>query len=163
MAGALTPETALVLVRERGRAMAAAAAVSPTGMTAVLGGDAEVVLASIAAHGLTPANNNGAGQIVAAGTMDQLAAFAADPPAGARLRPLAVAGAFHTVHMAPAVDRLAELAASAPRGDTRHPPAVQRRRRRGHRGSTTLSIGSSARWPRRCAGTCACRPCVTSG
>jgi [acyl-carrier-protein] S-malonyltransferase len=70
------------------------------------------VLAALAGHGLTPANVNGAGQIVAAGTMAQLEALAADPPAGARLRPLAVAGAFHTAHMAPAVDALREAAAS---------------------------------------------------
>ena len=86
--------------------MAQAAAAEPTGMTAVLGGDEQAVLASIEAHGLTPANVNGAGQIVAAGTLEQLAAFAADPPPGARLRPLSVAGAFHTAHMAPAVDAL---------------------------------------------------------
>jgi [acyl-carrier-protein] S-malonyltransferase len=92
--------------------MAAAAAISPTGMTAVLGGDEAEVLASIEEHGLTPANVNGAGQIVAAGTMDQLATFAASPPAGARLRPLQVAGAFHTSHMAPAVDALRGAAAS---------------------------------------------------
>jgi [acyl-carrier-protein] S-malonyltransferase len=78
----------------------------------VLGGDETAVLASIETHGLTPANVNGAGQVVAAGTMDQLAAFAADPPPGARLRPLSVAGAFHTRHMAPAVDALREAAAT---------------------------------------------------
>jgi [acyl-carrier-protein] S-malonyltransferase len=106
IAGTLSAEDAVRLVRVRGRAMAQAAAATPTGMTAVLGGDEQAVLASIEAHGLTPANVNGAGQIVAAGTLEQLAAFAADPPPGARLRPLSVAGAFHTVHMAPAVDAL---------------------------------------------------------
>jgi [acyl-carrier-protein] S-malonyltransferase len=80
-------------------------------MTAVLGGVEAEVLASIDAHGLTPANVNGAGQIVAAGTTDRLAAFAADPPPKARLRPLSVAGAFHTSYMAPAVDALREAAA----------------------------------------------------
>ena len=88
-------------------------------MTAVLGGDPESVLASLAKHGLTAANHNGPGQIVAAGTLDELAAFAADPPEGARLRPLAVAGAFHTKHMAPAVDRLAGLARSVTTHDAR--------------------------------------------
>jgi len=106
IAGTLSPQDAVRLVRVRGQAMAQAAAAEATGMTAVLGGDEQTVLASIKAHGLTPANVNGAGQIVAAGTLDQLAAFAADPPAGARLRPLSVAGAFHTSHMAPAVDAL---------------------------------------------------------
>ena len=100
------------LVRVRGEAMAKAAAIEATGMTAVLGGDEAEVLDSIEAHGLTPANINGAGQVVAAGTLEQLAAFAADPPARARLRPLQVAGAFHTRHMAPAVDALREAAAT---------------------------------------------------
>ncbi len=112
IAGTLAPEDAIRLVRVRAQAMARAAAAEATGMTAVLGGDEQAVLASIEAHGLTPANVNGAGQIVAAGTMDQLAAFAADPPPGARLRPLSVAGAFHTRHMAPAVDALREAAAA---------------------------------------------------
>ncbi|TDD90472.1 ACP S-malonyltransferase [Actinomadura darangshiensis] len=119
IAGVLTPEAALVLVRERGRAMAEAAAVTETGMTAVLGGDPDEVLAAIDKHGLTPANINGAGQIVAAGTMEQLARFADEPPAKARLRALPVAGAFHTEHMAPAVETLRRLAAGAPVADPR--------------------------------------------
>src|SRR6266576_3107540 len=109
--GVLTADDAMRLVAVRGRAMAAAAATEPTGMTAVLGGDQEAVLATIARHGLTPANVNAAGQIVAAGTLAELDAFAADPPAGARLRPLQVAGAFHTRHMAPAVAALRDAAA----------------------------------------------------
>ncbi|MEV5826204.1 ACP S-malonyltransferase [Spirillospora sp. NPDC052242] len=117
IAGVLTPEAALVLVRERGRAMAEAAAVTETGMTAVLGGDADEVLAAIDKHGLTPANVNGAGQIVAAGTVERLAEFAEEPPAKARLRPLSVAGAFHTEHMAPAVDTLRRLARGVPVAD----------------------------------------------
>jgi [acyl-carrier-protein] S-malonyltransferase len=111
LAGVLSAGDALRLVRVRGQAMAAAAAAAPTGMTAVLGGDEAEVLAAIEAHGLTPANVNGPGQIVAAGTLDQLAAFAGRPPAGARLRPLQVAGAFHTSHMSPAVDALRAAAA----------------------------------------------------
>jgi [acyl-carrier-protein] S-malonyltransferase len=106
IAGVLTPSDAMRLVRVRASAMAEAAAAEQTGMTAVLGGDEPTVLAAIEAHGLTPANVNGAGQIVAAGTLPELAALAADPPAGARLRPLSVAGAFHTKHMAPAVEVL---------------------------------------------------------
>ena len=106
VAGVLSADDALRLVQVRGSAMAAAAAVSPTGMTAVLGGDEAQVLAAIEEHGLTPANVNGPGQIVAAGTLEQLAAFADRPPAGARLRPLQVAGAFHTRHMAMAADAL---------------------------------------------------------
>ena len=111
IAGVLAADDAMRLVGVRGTAMAKAAAAEPTGMTAVLGGDQDVVFAAIARNGLTPANVNGAGQIVAAGTMKDLAAFAADPPAGARLRPLQVAGAFHTRHMAPAVTALRDAAA----------------------------------------------------
>jgi len=118
LAGVLSADDAMRLVRVRGAAMAAASAVQPTGMTAVLGGDEETVLAAIARHGLTPANINAAGQIVAAGAIADLAAFAADPPAGARLRPLQVAGAFHTRYMAPAVAALrfaaAEVAVTDP-------------------------------------------------
>ncbi|WP_019877846.1 ACP S-malonyltransferase [Sporichthya polymorpha] len=111
-AGVLPAEAAMTFVAARGRGMAEASAVTPTGMTAVLGGDRDTVLAKLAEHGLTPANDNGAGQIVAAGTLEQLAALAADGPEKARLIPLSVAGAFHTTHMAPAVDQLAALAAT---------------------------------------------------
>ncbi|GEP39538.1 ACP S-malonyltransferase [Nocardioides psychrotolerans] len=117
----ITAEQAMVLVRERGKAMAEAAAVTPTGMTAILGGDRAEVLAALAEHGLTPANDNGPGQIVAAGTMEQLAALAAAPPAKARLMPLTVAGAFHTSHMQPAVGHVARLAQSVSVHDPRIP------------------------------------------
>lgn len=110
LAGAISDDDALVLVRERGRAMAEASAVRPTSMTAVIGGDRDEVLAAIDAAGLTPANNNGAGQIVAAGTIEQLAELAATAPKRARLFPLSVAGAFHTVHMEPAVAHLQSVA-----------------------------------------------------
>ena len=105
-AGVLSAEQAMVFVRERGKGMAAASAVRPTGMSAVLGGDTEEVLATLERHGLTPANINGAGQIVAAGTTEQLSALREDPPAKSRIIPLQVAGAFHTEHMAPAVTTL---------------------------------------------------------
>jgi len=117
IAGVLSPADAIRLTRIRGEAMAAATAAEPTGMTAVLGGDEAAVLAAIAETGLTPANVNGAGQIVAGGTLEQLAEFAANPPAGARLRPLRVAGAFHTKHMAPAVEALERAAAGTRIGD----------------------------------------------
>jgi len=117
--GVLSAEQAMVLVRERGRAMAAASAARPTSMTAVVGGDAEEILAALNRHGLTRANHNGAGQIVAAGTAEQLADFAAAPPTRARLIPLSVAGAFHTVHMKPAVAVLAGLARSISTHDPR--------------------------------------------
>ncbi len=108
--GVITAEQALVFVRERGLQMARAAQATPTGMSAILGGDPDEVLATLERHGLTPANVNGGGQVVAAGTLEQLAALAADPPAKTRIVPLQVAGAFHTAHMAPAVDRLAGYA-----------------------------------------------------
>jgi [acyl-carrier-protein] S-malonyltransferase len=115
----ISAEQAMVLVRERGNAMAAASAVTPTGMSAVLGGERDEVIAKLAQHGLTPANENGAGQIVAAGTLEQLAALETDPPAGARVRPLSVAGAFHTKHMAPAVGILAQHAKAISTHDAR--------------------------------------------
>ncbi len=115
----ISAEQAMVLVRERGNAMAAASAVTPTGMSAVLGGERDEVIAKLAQHGLTPANENGAGQIVAAGTLEQLAALETDPPAGARVRPLSVAGAFHTKHMAPAVGVLAQHAKAISTHDAR--------------------------------------------
>jgi [acyl-carrier-protein] S-malonyltransferase len=94
----------------RGRAMAQASAVTPTGMSAVLGGDQGAVLATIGRHLLTPANVNGAGQVVAAGSLSALAEFAADPPPRSRVIPLKVAGAFHTHYMEPAVHALREAA-----------------------------------------------------
>ncbi len=114
ISGVLTPEAALVLVRERGRAMAEAATAAETGMTAVLGGDADEVLAAIEKYGLTPANANGTGHIVAAGLLEQLEALKENPPAKARLRPLSVAGAFHTEHMAPATEVLKSLIPGMP-------------------------------------------------
>jgi [acyl-carrier-protein] S-malonyltransferase len=91
--------------------MAEASAVTPTGMAAVLGGDPDEVLASLRSHGLTAANVNGGGQVVAAGTLEQVAALRDAPPAKARVIPLHVAGAFHTEHMAPAVEALSAAAA----------------------------------------------------
>ncbi|MER6067459.1 ACP S-malonyltransferase [Streptomyces sp. NPDC001852] len=111
-AGVLDETSALGLVRKRGLAMADAAAVTETGMSALLGGDPETSVAHLEKLGLTPANVNGAGQIVAAGTLEQLAALNEDKPEGVRkVVPLKVAGAFHTHHMAPAVETLAKAAA----------------------------------------------------
>ncbi|MFJ9719332.1 ACP S-malonyltransferase [Streptomyces sp. NPDC101213] len=110
-AGVLDDTAALTLVRKRGLAMADAAAITATGMSALLGGDPEVSVAHLEKLGLTPANVNGAGQIVAAGTLEQLAVLNEDKPEGVRkVVPLKVAGAFHTHHMAPAVDTLAAAA-----------------------------------------------------
>lgn len=111
LAGVVSGEQAIQLVATRGRAMAEASAVTPTGMAAVLGGDPDDVLATIEQRGLTAANVNGAGQVVAAGTLEQIEALRADPPAKARVIPLQVAGAFHTRHMTPAVEALAAAAA----------------------------------------------------
>jgi malonyl CoA-acyl carrier protein transacylase len=109
LAGVLSVEAAIALTAVRGRAMAAACAQTPTGMSAVLGGEPDEVLAAIGKHGLTPANMNGAGQIVAAGSLEGLEALRADPPAKARVMPLSVAGAFHTTYMASAREQLEGL------------------------------------------------------
>ncbi|MFD9886292.1 ACP S-malonyltransferase [Streptomyces alboflavus] len=119
-AGVLTEDDALRFVRKRGLAMADAASVTETGMAALLGGDPEVTLPHLEKLGLTPANVNGAGQIVAAGTLEQLAALAEDKPEGVRkVVALKVAGAFHTEHMAPAVAKLEEAAAGLTVADPR--------------------------------------------
>ncbi|KUL34203.1 ACP S-malonyltransferase [Streptomyces sp. NRRL F-4489] len=120
LTGTLTDTEALTLVRRRGLAMAEAAAVTETGMAALLGGAEDVVLPHLEKLGLTPANVNGAGQIVAAGTAEQIAALVENKPEGTRrVVPLKVAGAFHTHHMAPAVSALeaavAELSPADPR------------------------------------------------
>jgi [acyl-carrier-protein] S-malonyltransferase len=147
----ITAEQAMVLVRERGRAMAAAAAATPTSMTAILGGDREEVLAKLAEHGLSAANDNGPGQIVAAGTVEQLQALADDAPAKARLMPLSVAGAFHTSHMAPAVDVLARLARSVSTHDPRTPLISNRDGQIVHDGREVLKrivtqVSNPVRW-----------------
>jgi [acyl-carrier-protein] S-malonyltransferase len=110
VSGAMRGEDAVAFAARRGAAMAAACALVPTGMAAVLGGDPDIVVAAIEAAGLVPANRNGAGQIVAAGALSDLEKLAAEPPTGARVRPLAVAGAFHTHFMAPAEETLASFA-----------------------------------------------------
>ncbi|MFI1194200.1 acyltransferase domain-containing protein [Micromonospora sp. NPDC020750] len=111
LAGVFPAETAITLAGVRGREMAAACALEPTGMAAVLGGDTEEVLAALDRHGLEPANRNSAGQIVAAGSLDGLDKLAAEPPAKARVVRLKVAGAFHTPYMAPAEAALGAVAA----------------------------------------------------
>lgn len=118
-AGVLSEEDALRLVGIRGRAMAEAAAAEQTGMSAVIGGDEASVVARLEELGLTPANYNGGGQLVAAGALDALAALTAAPPAGTRVIPLQVAGAFHTDYMAPAVEALRTAAAAVPASDPR--------------------------------------------
>ncbi len=116
-AGVIDAADAMRLVGLRGRAMADAATREQTGMSAVLGGDQDAVVARLGELDLTPANYNGGGQIVAAGALDALAALAADPVRATRVVPLQVAGAFHTRYMAPAVDALGAAAASTPAHD----------------------------------------------
>ena len=117
-AGVLTESDAMAFVRQRGLAMAAAAAETSTGMSAVVGADEGQLRARLDALGLHSANFNGGGQIVVAGAPDALAALAAEPPAKARVVPLQVAGAFHTQYMSPAVETLTGVAA---RLDARDP------------------------------------------
>ena len=112
LSGAISENDALTIVRARGIEMAKAAATSPSGMSAVLGGDRTEVLAAIATLNLVAANDNGAGQIVAAGDLQALASLNENPPTGARVRALAVAGAFHTQFMQPAVEPLRTLASN---------------------------------------------------
>ena len=121
LSGVISESDALRIVRTRGVEMAKAAAASPSGMSAVLGGDRAEVLAAIAALKLVAANDNGAGQIVAAGDLQALGSLNENPPAGARVRALAVAGAFHTQFMQPAVEPLRALATTVPT----HPVVIQ--------------------------------------
>lgn len=121
VAGVFSPAQAMRLVQVRGQAMAAAAALRETSMSAVLGGRPEEVTALLDTLGLTPANINGAGQVVAAGTREQLAELAANPPARAKVIPLDVAGAFHTEWMRPAAAALEAAAADLVVADARVP------------------------------------------
>ncbi|MEI5582427.1 MULTISPECIES: ACP S-malonyltransferase [unclassified Agromyces] len=115
--GVLDAADAMRFVAERGRAMADAAALEPTGMSAVIGADETELLARLDGLGLEPANFNGGGQIVVAGRIDALDQLKAEPPSGARVIPLQVAGAFHTRYMRPARERLAEVALSLSASD----------------------------------------------
>lgn len=121
LAGVFDEDTAVAFAAVRGREMAAACALEPTGMSAVLGGDPDDVLAALERLGLDAANRNGGGQTVAAGTTGALAALRADPPARARVIPLAVAGAFHTRFMGPARQALAAHAATITPADPTRP------------------------------------------
>jgi [acyl-carrier-protein] S-malonyltransferase len=119
--GAYDVDAAMSFARERGRAMASAGELQQSGMTAILGGDADEVAAAIASAGCWIANHNAAGQVVAGGTTDNLARLADAAPAGARLRPLQVAGAFHTPLMQPAQDALTAAGIGVPTGRLQHP------------------------------------------
>lgn len=117
IAGVISADDAVKLAAVRGAEMAKACAVEPTGMAAVLGGDEAEVLARLEALDLIPANRNAVGQIVAAGAVAALEKLAEDPPAKARVRPLATAGAFHTRYMASALDGYAAAAAGVATGE----------------------------------------------
>jgi [acyl-carrier-protein] S-malonyltransferase len=120
IAGVFSADDAVGLAAVRGREMAAACALEPTGMTAVLGGERADVLAKLAELGLDPANQNGAGQIVAAGELAALEKLAGELPEGAKCRTLKVAGAFHTRFMAPAQEALRAYASTVPTADPTH-------------------------------------------
>ena len=117
IAGVISADDAVKLAAVRGTEMAKACALEPTGMSAVLGGDEAEVLARLEALELIPANRNAAGQIVAAGAVSALEKLAEDPPAKARVRQLATAGAFHTHYMASALDGYAAAAAAVTPSD----------------------------------------------
>ena len=119
-AGVLSENDAVSFVRERGSAMAAAAALEPTGMSAVIGGDEADLLERLNELELDAANFNGGGQIVVAGALDALSRLAENPVAGSRVIPLQVAGAFHTRYMQPAVAHLEKVAS----GLTTHDPTL---------------------------------------
>jgi [acyl-carrier-protein] S-malonyltransferase len=117
IAGVITGDDAVKLAAVRGTEMAKACAAEPTGMSAVLGGDEDEVLARLEALELIPANRNAAGQIVAAGALTALEKLAEDPPAKARVRQLATAGAFHTHYMSSALAGYAAAAAAVAASD----------------------------------------------
>jgi [acyl-carrier-protein] S-malonyltransferase len=121
IAGVLSADDAVALAAVRGAEMAKACAAEPTGMAAVMLGDPEQIVAWLGDHGLTAANRNGAGQIVASGAADAIDRIVAAPLEGTKIRALKVAGAFHTSYMAPAEDALRAHAASITPGDPTRP------------------------------------------
>ncbi|MRG58341.1 acyltransferase domain-containing protein [Agromyces sp. CFH 90414] len=151
--GVLADDDAMRFVAARGRAMADAAALESTGMSAVIGADESALLARLAELGLEPANFNGGGQVVVAGAVGALEALRAEPPAGARVIPLQVAGAFHTRYMASAVERLAEVAATLSPADPTLPLWTNRDGRVVTSGAEFLDllvgqVSSPVRWDR---------------
>lgn len=110
IAGVISADEAVTLAAVRGDAMAQACAIEPTTMAAVLGGDEGDVLDRLAGLGLVPANRNA--KVVAAGAVEAIDELVANPPEKARVRKLAVAGAFHTEYMASAREAVAEAASA---------------------------------------------------
>lgn len=117
IAGVFGADDAVALAAVRGREMAAACALEPTGMAAVMGGDPDEVSAWLTENDLVPANRNGAGQIVAAGPVDAIDKVVANLPSGVKVIKLKVAGAFHTRYMAPAEEALRARAGSVTAAD----------------------------------------------
>ncbi|MBX3103529.1 MAG: ACP S-malonyltransferase [Microbacteriaceae bacterium] len=150
-AGVLQDAEGIALVSARGRAMAEAASLVPTGMSAVIGADEQELLSRLNELGLEPANFNGAGQVVVAGALDALAKLSENPPASARVIPLQVAGAFHTKYMQPAVSALSKAASELQASD---PDVTLWTNRDGHKvssGSEFLDllvqqVASPVRW-----------------
>ena len=108
-AEAMSIEDALALVRERGMAMAEAAARHPGSMAAILGLDDEVVETLCRKIlGVWPANYNCPGQIVVSGENDAVdeCCERAQEEGARRAVKLKVSGAFHSPLVARAADRL---------------------------------------------------------
>lgn len=151
IAGVLSDHDALRLVGERGRAMADAAALVPTGMSAVIGGDPDALAERLSELGLDAANVNGGGQTVVAGELNNLLALAAEPVAGTRVIPLQVAGAFHTSYMSTAVERLRSAASTVVPGEPSIPLYTNRDGSRVDSGATFVDlligqVSSPVRW-----------------
>jgi len=151
IAGVLSEHDALRLVGERGRAMADAAALVPTGMSAVIGGDPDALAERLRELGLDAANVNGGGQTVVAGELNNLAALAAEPVAGTRVIPLQVAGAFHTSYMSTAVERLRSAASTVVPGEPSIPLYTNRDGSRVDSGAAFVDlligqVSSPVRW-----------------
>ena len=109
--GAVDFATGLRLVSARGSAMAAAAALRPGTMAAVMGAEDDAVeKACETATSVWPANYNAPGQIVISGDADEFDAVGT--AAGARrVVPIPVGGAYHTPFMAPAREALTDALA----------------------------------------------------
>ena len=110
ISGVLSETDAMRLVDIRAKSMAKAATSGEvTSMAAILGGEPETVVAKLNELGLSAANYNGAGQIVAAGSKAAIDKLAAEGLEGSKVIPLSVAGAFHTNYMLSAVSELEEF------------------------------------------------------
>lgn len=114
-AGAMTFPDALEVVARRGRAMAAAAALHPSGMAALIGADVDAAVETVEtriANGgrLQVANLNAPGQVVVAGSIEDIEWVVENGRDFGirRVIPLKVAGAFHSWFMEPAAEEVAD-------------------------------------------------------